>query len=336
MAAKPRRALFVFLLVLPLLVFVASLYVGTSSISPAVLAKTLLSPFVPSWKAEIPQAIFDIVFAIRLPRLLLALAVGAALAVSGASLQSLFKNPLVNEYILGISSGAAFGASLSFVVFGSRIPPQILAFAFAVLAVVLVLLISRRSDSPVVSVLLTGVIVSAFFSALLSLVEYFASPYSLQALFFWLMGNLWKAGWADLAVSLPVIGAGLAVLLLMRWRFNVLSLSDEEARSLGVRLRREKFIVLATATLITAAATSVAGIIGWIGLIVPHLVRMIGGVDNRRVLPLSAALGATVLLIADDIARSLAAFEVPVGIFTSLIGIPLFIILLRRAGKVWR
>ncbi|MBM3294277.1 MAG: iron ABC transporter permease [Candidatus Aminicenantes bacterium] len=336
MATRRKRFLTAFLLVLPFAVFLASLHVGTSQISPGLLFKTLLSPLFPSWKAAIPPSTFDIVFAIRLPRLLLALAVGAALAVSGASLQSLFKNPLVNEYILGISSGAAFGASLSFVVFGSRVPPQISSFAFAVLAVVLVLAISRRSDSPVVSVLLTGVIVSAFFSALLSLVEYFASPYSLQALFFWLMGNLWKSGWADLAVSLPLIAAGLAVLLFMRWRFNVLSMSDEEARSLGVRLRREKLVVLVTTTIITAAATSVAGIIGWIGLIVPHLVRMIIGVDNRRVLPLSAALGATVLIVADDIARSLAAFEVPVGIFTSLIGIPLFIVLLRKAGKVWR
>jgi iron complex transport system permease protein len=336
MAAKRKRFLTAFLLALPFLLFLVSLHVGTSSIPPSVLFKTLLSPLVPSWKDGLPPSTVDIVFAIRLPRLLLALAVGAALAVSGASLQSLFKNPLVNEYVLGISSGAAFGASLSFVVFGNRLPPQISAFGFAVLAVALVLLISRRSDSPVVSVLLTGIIVSAFFSALLSLVEYFASPYSLQALFFWLMGNLWKAGWSDLAISIPLIGLGVAVLLLMRWRFNVLSMSDEEARSLGSRLRREKLIVLVTTTFVTAAATSVAGIIGWVGLIVPHLVRMIVGVDNRRVLPLSAALGATVLLLADDIARSLAAFEVPVGIFTSLIGIPLFIVLLRRAGKVWR
>jgi iron complex transport system permease protein len=331
-----KKGLTIFLLILPFLVFLFSLYIGTTPISPSLLFKTLLSPLVSSWKASLPESVYDIVFAIRLPRLLLALAVGAALSVSGAALQALFKNPLVNEYILGISSGAAFGAALSFVVLGSRVPPQILAFVFAVLAVGLVLLIARRSDSPIVSILLTGVIVSAFFSALLSLVEYFASPYSLQALFFWLMGNLWKAGWTDLAISLPIIGAGVAVLVLMRWRFNVLSMSDEEARSLGVRIRREKLIVLATATLITAAATAVAGIIGWIGLIVPHLVRMIVGVDNRRVLPLSAALGATVLLIADDIARSLASFEVPVGIFTSIIGIPLFIILLRRAAKVWR
>jgi iron complex transport system permease protein len=332
---RPRLLPTVVLIILPLVVFAGSLTLGPAKIPPAALVKTLLSPFFPSWKAGLPEGSFDIVFALRLPRLLLAMAVGAALSLSGASLQAVFKNPLVNEYILGISSGAAFGASLSFVVLGGLVPPQISAFAFAILAVALVLFIARRSDSPIVSTLLTGVIVSAFFSALLSLVEYFASPNSLQALFYWLMGNLWKAGWGDLAISLPLIAAGGTVLILMRWRLNLLSLSDEEARAAGVRVRREKLIVLATATLITASATAVAGIIGWIGLIIPHLVRMFVGVDNRRVLPVSASLGATVLLLADDLVR-IFPFEVPVGIFTSLIGIPLFIVLLRRGGKAWR
>ena len=319
----------------PFVLFVISLYLGTYRIPLSGLFKTLLSPLVPAWKAALPEGYAAIVFGVRLPRLILALAVGAALSVSGAALQALFKNPLVNEYILGLSSGAGFGASLSLVFLGPAFPPQVSAFLFAIVAVLLVLSISSRSESPIVSLLLTGVIISAFFTALLSLVEFFASPYSLQALFNWLMGNLARPGWKDLAVSLPFVLGGVAVLILLRWRLNVLSLSDEEARSLGVNLRREKFLVIALATLITAAATAVAGIIGWIGLIVPHLVRMITGADNRRVVPLSAALGASFLLLADDIARSLASFEVPVGIFTSIIGIPLFILLLRKSTKVW-
>lgn len=149
------------------------------------------------------------------------------------------------------------------------------------------------------------------------------------------MGNLGLPGWSQLALSLPLILGGGLTLIGLRWRLNVLSLADDEARSLGVNLGREKLMVVFLATLITAAATSVAGIIGWIGLIVPHLVRMIAGVENRRVIPLSAALGASFLLIADDVTRSLASFEVPVGIFTSIIGIPLFILLLRRSSKVW-
>jgi iron complex transport system permease protein len=329
------RPLRIFLYTLPFIIFVASLAIGAYHISLPLLLKTLLSPLVPAWKASLPENLAGIIFGIRLPRLLLALSVGAGLSVSGASLQALFKNPLVNEYILGISSGAGFGAALSLVFLGPRFPPQLSAFVFAVIAVLLVLTISSKSESPVVSLLLTGVIVSAFFSALLSLVEFFASPYSLQALFYWLMGNLSLAGWNDLALTLPLVLGGIAVIILLRWRLNVLSMSDEEALSLGLNIRREKLLVIFLATLITSAATAVAGIIGWIGLIVPHLVRMMVGADNRRVVPLSAALGASFLLVADDVTRSLASFEVPVGIFTSIIGIPLFVLLLKKSSKVW-
>jgi iron complex transport system permease protein len=182
---------------------------------------------------------------------------------------------------------------------------------------------------------LTGIIVTAFFSALLSLVEFFASPYVLQALFFWLMGSLSLASWPDLAISLPLIAAGLVVLYLLRWRLNVLSMSDEEARALGVNVRREKILVIGATTLITAAATAIVGIIGWLGFIVPHLVRMMFGADNRRVVPLSAALGASLMMVADDIIRGASVFEIPIGILTSLVGIPLFLVLLKKTKKVW-
>ncbi len=334
--SRRKRLLILGLFVSPLIVFLFSLTLGPSDISLSDLGKILLSPLAKSGEGAVSPVQRDIVFAIRLPRLLLGLAVGAALSVSGASLQAVFKNPLVNEYILGISSGAAFGASLSIVVLGQAFPPQIGAFGFGLAAVGLVLLVSRGPRFSPVSVLLTGVIISAFFSALLSFVEFFASPYSLQALFYWLMGNLGGAGWGDLVFPLAVMAAGTTLLLLMSWRLNVLSLSDEDGRALGLNVKRDQRTVVLTATLVTAAAVSVAGIIGWLGLIIPHLVRMIVGVDNRRVLPLSAVLGASLLLLADDAARSLAAFEIPVGIFTSLIGLPLFILLLTKSSKIWR
>ncbi len=334
--SKKKRFLHIFLLVLPLLLFVISLGIGSYAVSPRDLVGTFFSTISPSSYPDIPRVYRDVLFRIRLPRLLLAMAVGAALSVAGASLQALFKNPLVNEYILGISSGAAFGAALSLVFLGRSFPPQAAAFLFAILAVLGVLLVAGRGESPsLISLLLTGVIVSAFFSALLSLVEFFASPYVLQALFFWLMGSLSLAGWKDLAISLPLIGFGLVILLLYRWRMNVLSLSDEEARALGVNVRRGKIIVVLLTTLITASATAVVGIIGWVGLIVPHLVRLIVGADNRIVIPVSAAVGASFLLVADDITRGLSSLEIPIGIFTSIIGIPLFLMLLRKAKKVW-
>jgi len=332
---KRGRTLAVVLLVLPFILFLISLGIGTYAIPPGGVIKTIASFVSPSSQRDVPAANRDILLRIRLPRLLLAVAVGAALSVSGASLQALFKNPLVNEYILGISSGAAFGAALSLVFLGRAFPPQIAAFIFAVIAVGAVLLISGRAESHFISLLLTGIIVTAFFSALLSLVEFFASPYVLQALFFWLMGSLSLASWKDLAISLPLIAVGLLMLFLLRWRLNVLSMSDEEARSLGVNVRREKMLVVAAATLITAAATSIVGIIGWLGFIVPHLVRLLFGADNRRVVPMSAAMGACLMLVADDIIRGISSFEIPIGIFTSLVGIPIFLLLLKKTKKVW-
>ncbi len=329
------NTLFIVLLVLPLVVFIVSLGIGTYGISPGELLKTLVSFVSPSSQPDLPAAYRDILFRIRLPRLLLALAVGAALSISGASLQALFKNPLVNEYILGVSSGAAFGAALSLVFLGRAFPPQIAAFLFAALAVGAVLLISGKAESHFISLLLTGIIVTAFFSALLALVEFFASPYVLQALFFWLMGSLSMAAWRDLYISLPLIAFGVVLLFLMRWRLNVLSLSDEEARALGVNVRREKMLVIAATTLITSAATAIVGIIGWLGFIVPHFVRLMFGADNRRVIPLSAAMGATIMLVADDIIRGLSSLEIPIGIFTSLVGIPIFLLLLKKTKKVW-
>ena len=313
----------------------AALAVGRYGIPLEAIGKTLIRVFSPDSFPGLPEAYSDILIRIRLPRVLLAMTAGAALSVSGASLQALFRNPLVNEYILGISHGAAFGAAISLIIVGKAFPVQAGAFLFALLAVAIVLLISGRSESHTVSILLTGIIVSAFFQALLALVEFFADPYALQSLFFWLMGSLSLASWKTLSISLPLMAAGIVILILMRWRINVLSLGEEEARVLGVSVRREKILVIVVATLCTAAATAVAGIIGWIGLIVPHLVRMMFGADNRRVVPLSAALGASVMIAADSITRIAVAFEIPIGILTSLIGIPFFIILLRRSGKVW-
>jgi iron complex transport system permease protein len=318
---------------LPVVLFLLSLNLGSYYIPFKEVWATIARG--PVWGAAAASPAADIIFRIRLPRLLLALFAGAALSVSGASLQALFKNPLVFEFSLGISYGAAFGAALSLVFLGHVFPPQLAAFAFAVLAVLLVLVIAGRSVTQIVPVLLSGVIVSALFQALLSLVEFFANPYALQALIFWLMGSLSQAVWKDLALTLPVIGLGIVILILLRWRLNVLSLGNDEARALGVNVKWEKGLVIAVATLTTAAATSVTGVINWVGLIVPHLVRMMVGADNRKVIPLSAALGASLLIVADDIARNAASFEIPIGILTSVVGIPLFIVLLKRSGKIW-
>jgi iron complex transport system permease protein len=331
---RKSRAAFALAVVLPVVLLILSLNFGAYRIPPKTVAATVVRAILPGASAG-PSPVADVLFRIRLPRLLLALFAGAALAVSGASLQAVFRNPLVFEFSLGLSYGAAFGAAASLVFLGPRVPAQAAAFVFAVVAVVAVLLIAGKASSQIVTVLLSGVIISALFQALLSFVELLANPYALQALVFWLMGSLGRATWSELAVSLPVMGAGVILLVLLRWRLNVLSLGDDEARALGINARREKIVVIGLAALTTAAATAVTGVISWIGLVVPHLVRMAVGADNRKVVPLSAAYGAVLLLVADDIVRLVASFEIPVGILTSVIGIPFFIVLLKRSGKVW-
>ncbi len=317
---------------LPAVLLVLSLNIGPYRIPIGEVWKTLAGALSSSGE---PGPYADILLQVRLPRILLALVAGAALSVSGASLQAIFRNPLVFEFSLGISYGAAFGAAVSLILIGRRFPTQIAAFVFAVAAVLLVLVVAGKGASQIISILLSGIIVSALFQALLSLVEFFANPYALQSLVFWLMGSLNRVTWKDLSISLPIIGIGVGLLILLRWRLNVLSLSDEEARAMGLNVRREKILVILAATLVTATATAVTGVISWMGLIVPHLVRMAVGADNRRVIPLSAALGASLLLVADDIARSAAPFEIPIGILTSVVGIPFFIVLLRRSGRIW-
>lgn len=336
MKSRKSTALVFACCILPFVLMIVSLSVGRYNIPLADLGRIAQEVVLPdSGHSQTPSVYRDILLHIRLPRLLLAFAVGAALSTSGAALQAMFRNPLVNEFILGLSFGAALGAALSLVFLGKGFPPQLAAFVCALGAVMIVLLISGRSEAHTVSLLLTGVIVSAFFQALLSLVEFFANPYALQALFFWLLGSLSLATWNDLAVSLPLMAAGVLVLILLRWRLNVLSLSEDEAGALGINVRREKFIVILVTSLTTAAATAVAGVIGWVGLIVPHLARMLVGADNRKVVPLSAALGAAIMIVADDITRMVASFEIPIGILTSLIGLPFFLVLLKRSRKVW-
>jgi iron complex transport system permease protein len=332
--AKGPRWLMPAALLLPFVLLLFSLNLGSYPIPLREVWSTLTGVFSPGGTAAGSPA-SDILFRIRLPRLLLALFGGAALAVAGASLQAIFKNPLVFEFSLGINFGAAFGAALSLVFLGRGFPPQLSAFVCGVSAVALVLFIAGRSVSQIVPVLLAGIIVSALFQALLSLVEFVANPYALQALIFWLLGSLAQATWADLRVTLPVVGVGVAALLALRWRLNVLSLGDEEARALGVNVKWERLLVIGVATLVVAVVTAVAGVISWVGLIVPHLVRMGAGADNRKVLPLSAAFGASLLIVADDVARGVASFEIPIGILTSVVGLPFFIVLLKKSRKIW-
>ena len=252
------------------------------------------------------------------------------MTASGTTLQALFRNPLVSPDILGLSSGAAFGAALAYVI--PSLPVQPMAFFFGLMAAGLSYFLAvKNREVSTVSLILSGVIVSAVFTALLTILQFFADPFKLQTIIHWTMGNLHNASWSKVRSSSVLIVIGCAWLFIIRWRMNVLALGEEETRVVGLNPRREKLLLLIPATLVASASVAVSGIIGMVGLAVPHMVRLMVGPDNTRTIPVSFAFGGSFLLIVDTLSRTMTSFEIPVGIFTTLIGGPFFVILLKRS-----
>jgi len=284
------------------------------------------------------EASRDVVVLVRLPRILLAVLVGGGLAVSGAALQAVFRNPLVSPQIIGVSSGASFGGALAIVLgLGSAMLVGF-AFAFGLVAILVVYAVTRGSEgAPMLMVVLAGVVTGSFFSALVSLLTYIADPYDqLPAIVFWLLGSLATATFAKVGLAaLPVL-AGSLLLVLLRWRINVLSLGDDDAAAVGLRPAPARWTVLGAVALVVAGAVAVAGVVSWVGLVVPHLVRMWVGPDHRVLLPATFLVGGVFLLVIDTVARTLTAGEIPLGVLTALIGAPVFFALLRRnRQRLW-
>jgi len=282
-----------------------------------------------------PDVLRALVVRVRLPRALAAGCIGANLAVVGAAFQGLFRNPLVDSRILGVSSGAAFGAAVALLVSAGTIGLQASSFAFALLAVGLVCLIGLRFGSAPLVLVVGGILVSAFFNALLGLVKYVADPLSsLPAITYWLLGGLSDARWSTIVPLLVVTALGLAFFLAVRWRLNVLTLSEAEATALGVPVRGLRVAVILVGTLMIAASVAVGGIIGWIGLVVPHVARAWVGPEHGRLVPVSIGLGVSTLLLLDTIARTVLPSEIPLGILTGLVGVPAFFLLFLRFLRV--
>ena len=279
----------------------------------------------------VPENVRAIVLQVRGPRVLAALAVGGALASAGAAYQNLFRNPLVAPDILGVSAGCALGA-VAGIFMGLPIAAiQGLAFAGGVAAVSLVLAIGAwvRGHDRVLTLVLTGVVVGSLFGAGIAFAKYVADPYSqLPAITFWLLGSFAGILPRDLVYALPLVAIALIPLALLRWRVNLLSLPDDEARALGIDVTRLRLMVIGAATLATSAGVAIAGIVGWVGLVIPHAARLIVGAEFSRVLPMSAVLGAAFLLLVDTLCRTVARTELPPGVLTALIGTPVFIWLL--------
>ena len=331
-----KTSIKIFFCLLPFVIMFWSLFIGRFEVSPINVVKILVSSVFPidqTWSG----AEETIIFQVRLPRIIAAVMVGAALSMAGAAYQGLFKNPLVSPDILGVSSGAGFGAAVAILLSLTAFMVQASAFVGGILAVLATYFLSRLYKSGQILVLvLSGVIVSAFFGALLSITKYVADPYEkLPTIVFWLMGSLSSVRYSDILAIIPTMAIGGVVLLLIRWRINLLSLGADEARTLGIDLKKITRIIVLCATLLTASAVCISGIIGWVGLVVPHLGRMVTGPDYRKLLPMTIVIGASYLLVMDDLSRTLISTEIPLGILTALLGAPFFAYLLWRRKTGW-
>ncbi len=326
------------LVLLPVAAFAVSLCLGRYGIPLDELLRVLATKAGLMTYAY-PETLDTILFQIRLPRVIAALVVGAALSIAGASYQGMFRNPMVSPDILGASAGAGFGAAigllLSFPIWGV----QVSGFAFGLVAVGLTYLISTvvgRGNNTTLMMVLTGMVVSTMFQSFISLTKYVADPTSkLPAITFWLMGGLSTVTMKDaIMLAVPVV-AGSIPLYLLRWQMNVLSFGEDEARTMGVNTQLLRTVIVICSTLATAASVAVAGMVGWVGLVIPHIARMVVGPNYKALLPVCLVIGGTYLLLVDDIARNLFSMEIPLGILTSSIGAPFFVYLLVKGRRGW-
>ncbi len=320
------------------LLCIGAFAVGQFPVTPHDLLAVLWAKISGSASGVAP-AVDAVIWHIRLPRIAAAVLVGAALAGAGSTYQGLFRNPLVSPDILGVAAGAGLGAVLGIFLSVSILVVEILAFAGGLGAVAVVYLIgtAMRGRDPILVLVLAGVALGTLLGAAIALVKVFADPYNqLPAITFWLLGSLTAVTLPDLAAAVPAILIGLVPLYLLRWRMNVMTLGEEEAKSLGVNTSLLRFLFIAGATLITSAAVSISGIIGWIGLIIPHVARLIAGPEFSRLLPVSMLMGAAYLLLVDTLARTMAMIEIPIGVLTAFIGAPFFLWLLASSRRGWQ
>lgn len=316
-----------------LALFLLSFVLGRYDVPLAQLLKILLSGIFPieqTWTDNMAIAVLNV----RLPRVLLACLVGCALSAAGTGYQTVFQNPMAAPDILGASSGACTGAALAILTGQSSVMITVFAFGFSLLSVALVYLVgSHARGSRVMNLLLAGIMVGSLFSACTSYIKLVADPTNqLPEITYWLMGSLSGTRMSTVTFAAVCMAVGLVPLLLLRWRMNLLTLSADEARAMGIHTDRLRLAVILSATVLTAAAVSVSGMIGWVGLVIPHLSRRIVGNDCRTLLPMACLFGAAFLLLVDNMARSLTATEIPIGILTAFVGAPFFIYLMVKGG----
>lgn len=317
--------------ILLVITIIISFRLGRYPIPAKEVLGILLSKIYPIelfWTDRVEMVLINI----RLPRIILACLVGCCLSAAGAAYQGVFQNPMAAPDILGASAGAAFGAALAILNYGSRFMITVSAFFFSLLTVSLVYLISKRvKGKSILGLILSGIIVGSLFSAGTSFIKLVADPTDqLPAITYWLMGSLAGAKMGDIKFAIIPMIIGLVPLLLIRWRLNVLTMGDDEARTMGVNANQIRIIVIICATLTTAASVSVSGMIGWVGLVIPHLARKLVGNNYNHLMPASILFGSIFLLLVDNVSRNLLTTEIPLGILTAFVGAPFFIYLITR------
>lgn len=325
------------LIVLPIIVSILAVGMGRYSISLSELFDIFGSFISETSVGEVNEISRNLVLTHRIPRVITAILVGGGLAVAGVAMQSMFSNPLATPDTIGVSSGAAFGAVLGILMTDNIMITQLMAFGFGIAATYMTVQFSKiAKNQNIVMIVLSGMIVSSFFQALISLVKTLAdSDTKLPSIVYWLMGSMTTASYQKLAIGLPFIIIGISIIFIVKWKLNIIALSEDEACSLGINVKKLRLVLLGASTLITSSAVSMCGQIGWIGLIIPHLSRMIVGNNNTKVVPLSISLGIIFMLVVDTFARTMAPIEIPLSIITSLLGTPFFAFLIAKSGGKW-
>jgi iron complex transport system permease protein len=315
-----------------LLVMTWSVTIGRYDIDMLDVWGILLHNFVPLPNPPWTEVEANVVELIRLPRILAAVLIGAGLAVSGTALQGIFRNPLVDPGIIGVTSGAAFGGTLAILLVGGGYIALGSGFACGLASLFVVrLLASMRGRTSVLTLVLAGVIVSAFFEAAISIIKLLADPQEkLPAITYWLMGSIASTNYSDLLLLALAVVPAMVVIFLLRFQINILSLGEDKARALGTQIELVQWLILIAVSVISAAIVATSGIVGWVGLVIPHVGRAMVGAEHRRLLPVSALVGAIYMLLVDDLARTLTTSEIPIGIITALIGVPVFAVVLKR------
>lgn len=330
---KDEKKILLILFIMMISIFIFSFWIGYYKLSPKEVILAFMSKFIDI--DNITKESQIIFWNIRLPRIVAGLLIGMALSMSGCVYQAMFKNPLVSPDILGVSSGAGFGASIAILMGMNSYSIQLYAFLGGIFAVGISYIISIRSvGNKVLNLVLTGTMIMAIFNAGITLIKYIADPNDvLQQITFWLMGSLVKTDMKSVQIaSVPII-MGILIIYLLRWRLNLLTLEDEEAIAIGIDIKKYRLIFIISATLISASAVCLGGLIGWVGLMIPHIVRKIVGVNSSILIPATGMVGGMYLIVVDSLARSLLSLELPLGVITSILGAPFFIYLVLRGGK---